>query len=339
MTAPGFDRSGTSFGERYALVRRLGVGGMGEVYLARHKLLGIDRALKVLRGALPADAHPVERLLREARALAAVDHTNVVRVHDIETAGGEVALAMEYVEGETLLSHIRRLGPLSPGAVSDLLEDIAAGLDAIHNAGILHRDLKPSNVLLGRASNGEVVPRIVDFGIARSESDEEQLTAPRQILGTPAYMSPEQAAGLPVDARSDVFSLTAVVAFMLAGSAPVIAPGGSPDLDSWSTSSAWPQSIRTVLNAGFQRFPPDRPSSAKEFALRFRSAVRDQESVPTRGAFPDRGGKQPLVVPVTEILPRELPLPVPARPAGNGWGPWLSVAVLGVMLGVVIGLL
>ncbi len=233
MTTDGYDRSGSTYADRYRLIRRLGSGGMGEVYLAHHELLSVPRALKLLRGSVSPDVRPVERLHREARALAAVRHPNVVAVHDLERDNDELALVMEYVEGDTLLAHVQQSGPLSLQQATALLDGIARGLDAIHDAGILHRDLKPSNILLSRGADGTLVPRIVDFGIALSTNETEQLTAPQQVLGTPAFMSPEQASALPLCRRSDVFSLACVAAFVLSGRVPRIAPGRSPKLSAW----------------------------------------------------------------------------------------------------------
>ncbi len=307
---------------------------MGEVYLAHHEALGVVRALKVLRATVAPEIRPLERLRREARTLAAVNHPNVVTVHDLESANGELALVMEFVAGETLQTHVLRSGSLPPSVVAPLLDGIAAGLDAIHAAGILHRDLKPSNVLLAPAANRELIPRIVDFGIARPISDAEQLTAPQFVLGTPAYMSPEQAAALPLDQRADVFSLTCVVAFMLSGCTPSTPRGSSPDLSSWPYASTWSESICSVLRAGFQRFHEDRPSSGGELARLFRDALAVDEATESREISPRRSHREQVVAPITEVIARE-----PQVQGWTRWATWYLVAGAGVFVGFLLSLL
>jgi eukaryotic-like serine/threonine-protein kinase len=221
------DLVGATLGN-YCIVARLGEGGMGVVYRAEDTRLRRTVALKVLLDATQSEEKR-QRFLREARSAAAVTHPNVAVVYQIDEAGGRIYIAMELVEGENLRESIRR-GPLEVAAARELSGQIARGLAAAHAKGIVHRDLKPENVMVTPA--GDV--KLLDFGIAKSarelaSSSEPPLSDPAasfvttelgHILGTPEYMSPEQAMGDPLDVRSDVFSLGIVLYEMLAGARP-----------------------------------------------------------------------------------------------------------------------
>ena len=205
---------------RYALERELGRGGMGVVLLARD--LSLDRlvALKLLPALLAAQPVLRERFLREARTAAGLSHPHVVPIHAVEEHDGLAFIAMAFVEGETLAERVRRTGPLPPREVARILREVAWALAYAHGRGIVHRDIKPDNIMIERGSGRALV---TDFGIAkpvdRSTSTNE-LTLEGQLLGTAAFMSPEQAAGEPVDGRSDLYSLGAVGFYALSGRAP-----------------------------------------------------------------------------------------------------------------------
>lgn len=209
--------SGTHL-SHYRIVRTLGVGGMGTVYLAFDERLNRDVAIKVLKK--QTDAHARSRLLREARAAAALDHPSICAVHEVgvDPIAGDF-IVMQYVEGKTLDERLQR-GPLRPREAIAIGRQLAEALSAAHAHGIVHRDLKPQNVIIDRAGR----PRLLDFGIARA-FDERQRTAgattqttdPRAIVGTPPYMSPEQIQGGHADARSDLFSLGCVLYECLTG--------------------------------------------------------------------------------------------------------------------------
>ncbi|MGH7578041.1 MAG: protein kinase domain-containing protein [Longimicrobiales bacterium] len=199
--------------DRYELVRRLGTGGMGVVFLAKDRKLDRLVALKFLAPHVAADADTIARFRTEARAASALDHPRIAAVHDIGEAGdGRPFIVMGYYEGETLRERIAR-GPLAVPEACVLAAQVAEGLVAAHAAGIVHRDIKPSNILL--TTDGA---RILDFGVAKS-SDVE-LTRQGARLGSIAYMSPEQSYGRLVDGRSDVWSLGVVLYEMLAGVRP-----------------------------------------------------------------------------------------------------------------------
>ena len=201
---------------RYALVRALGSGGMAKVYLAHDEVLGRDVALKMLRGAYAEDEEFVERFKREAQAAARLSHPNIVAVYDRgRSEDGSYYIAMEYVPGGTLKERIVRDGALAPGVSAGVAEQIADALSAAHEEGVIHRDIKPQNALVTRS--GDV--KVTDFGIARAAAS-PSVTATSVVLGTAAYMSPEQAQGKTVGPASDLYSLGVVVYEMLTGALP-----------------------------------------------------------------------------------------------------------------------
>ena len=205
----------TLIGGRFRLTRLLGSGSMGQVYLAMDERLQRPVAVKVL---LPdgIDGSTVQRLEREARAAAAVQHANVVRVFDFLEDGGRTLIVMEYVEGETLADRIVRTGPMPYDEAVEVAAQVCDGLAAAHRLGLVHRDLKPANVLLTE----DGIAKVLDFGIAkRTGHIEATLTQTGAVLGTPQYMAPEQLGGEEIDARVDVHAAGLLLYEMLAGKA------------------------------------------------------------------------------------------------------------------------
>jgi eukaryotic-like serine/threonine-protein kinase len=204
---------------RYTIERELGRGGMGTVYLARD--LSLDRyvAIKVLPPDLAFNPVLRERFVREAKLAASLSHPNIVHVHAVEEQGDLLLIVMQYVDGETLSQRIARSGPYDEADCARLLQDAAWALGYAHARGIVHRDVKPDNLMIERGT-GRVL--IMDFGIARSE-EASSLTEVGQSIGSPHYMSPEQAAAEEIDGRSDLYSLGCVGFFAATGRTPFVA--------------------------------------------------------------------------------------------------------------------
>ena len=205
---------------RFALVRELGRGGMGVVFLARDLSLERDIAIKLLPPHLGDDATTRERFVREARTAAALQHPHIVPIHAVEQAGDLLYFVMAYIDGETLAGRVQRAGSLPAREAMQLMQSLAWALGYAHGRGVVHRDIKPENILLDRATGR---PMLADFGIAHVES-RATLSEPDVALGSIAYVSPEQASGAAPDARSDLYSLGATLYFALSGRSPVEAP-------------------------------------------------------------------------------------------------------------------
>jgi eukaryotic-like serine/threonine-protein kinase len=202
----------------YRLVRLLGSGAMADVYLAEQISLGRHVAVKVLRADTLRHPSAVERFEQEARAAASLVHGNIVQVHEVACVDGVQFLAEEYVAGPTLRTWLTARGPLDARQALALLGQVGSALVRAAQQGIVHRDIKPENLLL--TSAGDV--KVADFGLVRVLSEDSELTRDGMTLGTPLYMSPEQAEGRPVDARSDLYSLGATIYHLLAGRPPFV---------------------------------------------------------------------------------------------------------------------
>ena len=236
-TAPPVDQSndafiGATLDERYLLQSRIGQGGMGVVYAARHVIIDKAVAVKLLRHEYCKDKGLVERFMREARAASRIGHPNIVDVTDFgELDSGDVFFVMEFLDGVSLAHEIRNGPPMPFERVIDLAIQICHGLQAVHNNGIVHRDLKPENVFILNPCNDQLLEekggerrdfvKLLDFGIAKfSWAGGTRLTKIGSIFGTPQYMSPEQASGQDADHRGDIYALGCIVYEMLTGEVP-----------------------------------------------------------------------------------------------------------------------
>jgi serine/threonine-protein kinase len=211
---------------RFQIVRKLGDGGMGEVFQAEQQPMGRLVALKILRAALADDPQQVERFKREAQAASRLTHPNTIIVHDFgQGQDGVVFLAMEYLDGKTLARALEEEGRLEPRRAARIMAQICGSLHEAHGQGVVHRDLKPENIFLTqRGGQGEFV-KVLDFGIAKirdigAGNKLETITRQGAIFGTPQYMSPEQIKGADLDARSDVYALGVMLYQMLSGVLP-----------------------------------------------------------------------------------------------------------------------
>jgi len=208
----------SALGQHYEIVNSIGHGSMGVVYLARERALERFVAIKVLRPELALSPEGRERFRREARVAAQLSHPGILPLHAFGEVGGVWYFVMGYVRGATLAERLRMEGRLASDEARRILADLADAIDCAHRSGVIHRDIKPSNILID-ADSGRAI--LADFGIAKIENADDRLTASGMVIGTPSFMSPEQAAGeTAIDARSDIFSLGAVAYAMLSGGAP-----------------------------------------------------------------------------------------------------------------------
>ena len=265
--------AGTMIGP-YRVVRPLGQGGMGVVYLADDTRLGRPVTLKVLHPQDTADGKRRERLRLEARAAAALVHPNVVAVHALEEISGQLFIVSEYAPGHTARERLDARGPLPADEAIDVALQVARGLDAAHRQGIIHRDLKPENILVG--DNGAV--RILDFGIARTiavEPGQQRLTATGVMVGTPGYMAPEQLDGAAGDVRSDLFAFGTVLYELVSGANPFQGKTASSTaarimtVDPAPLSSLnpiFPPALDVIVARCLKKNPAERYGSAAEVA-------------------------------------------------------------------------
>jgi TolB-like protein/Flp pilus assembly protein TadD len=288
---------GTRLGS-YEILAPLGAGGMGEVYRARDSRLGREAAIKVLPEEMARDAERLARFEREARALAALNHPGIVTIYAVEQSGETLYLAMELVEGKSL-DKAMEAGGLSLARFFEIAVPLAEALSAAHERGIVHRDLKPANVMITR--EGRV--KVLDFGLARldaASSDPNvtgvptasrvELTGEGQIFGTVAYMSPEQARGGKVDARSDVFSLGIVLYQMLAGARPFHGESAMDLLTSilrdrpasiTDLRSDVPPHLARILRRCLEKEPRDRYQTSRDVFNELRDLQAETSEPPT----------------------------------------------------------
>ena len=206
-------------GDRYRLLRKVGEGSMGEVFEAEHVHLSRRVAVKLLQRKIASNPEAAARLQREARSTTGLGHPNIVDTIDFGFADGQTFLVMEWLEGENLDARLAR-GPIDLPTAIEIASQTAAGVAAAHERGVIHRDLKPANLFLTRDHRGQLLVKVLDFGIAKLALHETKLTATGVLVGTPNYMAPEQAEGNPVDARTDVYALGVILYEMLTGTVP-----------------------------------------------------------------------------------------------------------------------
>src|SRR4051794_26086205 len=282
-------------GERYEIGGVLGRGGMAEVHRGRDLRLGREVAVKVLRQDLARDPSSQVRFRREAQAAASLNHPAIVAVYDTgedRTATGATPyIVMEYVEGETLRDVLRREGRLSPERAMSLTADICAALDFSHRNGIVHRDVKPGNVMI--TPQGTV--KVMDFGIARAVSDSAAtMTSTAAVIGTAQYLSPEQARGESVDARSDVYSVGCLLYELVTGAPPFT--GDSPVSVAYqhvredprlpsSINPRIPSELDAILLKAMSKNPANRYQSAADMRTDLLRALAGQrvEATPVMG--------------------------------------------------------
>ncbi|HWG52358.1 MAG TPA: protein kinase [Gemmatimonadaceae bacterium] len=298
LRAPaGSSLVGTIVADRYHILRKLGEGGMGQVYLAEHVKMGRKSAIKVMNPGMSSDTDAIGRFNREAANASRISQNNVAAIYDFgETPDGLIYLAMEYVDGEPLTALMEREGALTPARAADITRQVAAALDAAHDMGIVHRDLKPDNIMLARQRDGADLVKVVDFGIAKAQGgDGQKVTKTGLVVGTPEYMSPEQLAGDALDGRSDTYTLGLVAFHMLTGKLPfpsdtiqesmIMRLTDRPrTLAEMRPELTWPQPVQDTFDRVLQRKAEDRYQRSSQFATALTNAVRGLQGAPAGAA-------------------------------------------------------
>jgi serine/threonine-protein kinase len=280
-SSPAADLVGQVVADRYHIVRKLGEGGMGQVYLAEHVKMGRQSAIKVMNPAMVHDADAVARFNREASNASRISHPNVCAIYDFgETSEGLIYLAMEYIDGVPLSTVLEREGALPVRRAAGLCLQVAEALQAAHDLGIVHRDLKPDNVMLTRGRSGQEIVKVVDFGIAKAVTGDaggQKVTKTGLVIGTPEFMSPEQLAGDSVDGRSDLYSLALVLYRAITGRLPFEGDTVQETMVKRLTDEPrplaqarpdlpFPAGLQACLDQALARMPGQRYQSVAKFA-------------------------------------------------------------------------
>jgi serine/threonine protein kinase len=317
-------------GGRYRIEGRLGAGGMAEVFRGFDTVLNRHVAIKILAPQYARDVSFVDRFRREAQAAARLNHPNVVAVYDSGSDDGTHFIVMEFVEGRTLADFLAKGGKLAPAKATEIAERIADALQAAHAQGVVHRDVKSANVMVTR----EGTVKVMDFGIARM-AEGDNVTQTAAVLGTASYLSPEQAQGRPVDARSDIYSLGVVLYEMLTGGVPFVGDTAvavaykhvqeTPPLPSGKNPEV-PPALDAVVMRAMAKNPANRYQTAAEFREDL-ERVRRGEMVQATPLLP--AGRE-----ATQVISRSQ---TQVMPAGAGaderkTNPWLIAAIVLLVL-------
>jgi serine/threonine-protein kinase len=285
---PTADLVGQVVADRYNIVKKLGEGGMGAVYLGEHVKMGRKSAIKVMAPSMANDPDAISRFNREAANASRISHANVCQIYDFgETPEGIIYLAMEFIEGQALTDLIEKEGALHPTRAAAILKQAAEGLAAAHDLGMVHRDIKPDNIMIVTGRDGSDIVKVVDFGIAKAvqgDDTSQKVTKTGLVVGTPEYMSPEQLSGDKLDGRSDLYSLALVLYRMLTGVLPFQAETSQEMMIKRLTDEPmplaearpdieYPARLQAVLDKALQRTAADRYGDARDFGRETVEAV------------------------------------------------------------------
>jgi hypothetical protein len=320
--AGGEDLVGTIVADRYHVMKKLGEGGMGQVYLVEHVKMGRKSALKVMHPGMGKDVDAISRFNREAANASRINHPNVASVYDFgETTDGIIYLAMELVDGPPLTAVIEQLGALPAKRAAEIVRQTSEALGAACDLGIVHRDLKPDNIMIAKSRDGSDCVKVVDFGIAKAAgNDAQKVTKTGLVVGTPDYMSPEQLSGDKLDGRSDIYSLGLVAFNMLTGKLPFPSESAQESmimrltdepkaLGEMKPDVSWTPEVQAVMDKALQRDASLRYQTASEFG---RALVQAVECMPATQAA--EAGTQVIdttALPATRVSQR------PSAPHGD----------------------
>ncbi len=340
--------SGLILDGRYVIESVLGEGGMGIVYLARHKVIDKRVAVKILRADFAHQQEITARFLQEARAASSIGNPHIVDISDFGTlSDGSTYFVMEWLDGVPLSALTRERVPVPIAKLLPIVRQIADGPAAAHDVGIVHRDLKPDNVFLVRHGNTQDFVKILDFGIAKVMNDvEKKMTRAGSLFGTPHYMSPEQSAGTPVDTRTDIYALGIILYELASGHLPFDADNlmgiltqhmfkAPPPIRSFEGCSSIPAGLEAVILKALSKHPDQRYPT-------MRALSADLEKV-GRGAKPDalaemmiRSASQFPARPLTQ-RPMAPPVPATPRQPRARWGVYAGVTAILVACSLVVG--
>lgn len=291
------DLIGTIIADRYRITGTIGGGGMGHVYKAEHIRMKRQCAIKVLKSNLAGDPEATQRFQREAENASQLSHPNVAQIYDFGEHEGLVYLAMEFIAGESLAGLLQRQAAVHPDIAADIISQSAAALEAAHARHVLHRDVKPDNIMLARNADGTYLVKLVDFGIARAmSSDQQRVTRTGLVIGTPEFMSPEQIAGEDLDSRSDLYALALVAFQCLTGKDAFPNTNSKQNLILRLTSRPrtlaevredmpWSDALQQVFDHALAPDPDERYESIGRFAEELSSAISEMTPSETSALY------------------------------------------------------
>jgi serine/threonine-protein kinase len=342
---------GTTFDGRYKIESVLGEGGMGIVYLARHKVIDKKVAIKVLRADMAREKEITDRFLQEAKAASSIGNPHIIDISDFgHLPDGSTYFVMEWLDGKPLSKALEETKPLPVARLANVARQIAEALASAHQRSIVHRDLKPDNIFLIKRGSEPDFVKILDFGIAKVSSGTSKLTRAGSVFGTPHYMSPEQAAGSTVDSRTDIYALGVILYEMASGRVPFDADNfmgiltqhmykAPVPIRALVPAHDVPPGLEAIILKALSKKPEQRYQTMEELSQDIDKLVR--------GAIPDavpdmisRSGG--FNVPADFFTERGMPAPVPATPAGHTsrrrWGVYAGVAGVTAAIMIVVGI-